>query len=37
MRRWQTKVNDEFSQHCTQKEENYCNNENELDKDYLDF
>ncbi|MWP49241.1 MULTISPECIES: hypothetical protein [unclassified Gilliamella] len=31
------KSNDEFSRQCTQKEENYCNNENELDKDYLNF
>ncbi|MCO6550056.1 MAG: hypothetical protein J6580_05170 [Gilliamella sp.] len=31
------KLDDEFSRQCTQKEENYCNNENELDKDYLDF
>jgi hypothetical protein len=31
------KSNDEFSRQCTQKEENYCNNENELDKDELEL
>lgn len=31
------KSNDEFSRQCTQKEENYCNNESELDKDELEL
>ncbi|SCB82558.1 hypothetical protein [Gilliamella intestini] len=36
-KKFSDQANDEFSRQCTQKEENYCNNESELDKDELEL